>query len=80
MDVPHSDLPNGSGLFFGYINTAESFTNVEFENTVGDSDAFGFDDFTIGTIEQIIPEPASMSILAVTALFMARRVRSNLSA
>jgi hypothetical protein len=84
--VPHTITANGSALFFGYINTDNPFTTVQFFNTVGNSDAFGFDDFTIGRVEQVVspvPEPASMAIFAVLGsigLIGVRRRRKKTSA
>ena len=60
--VPHTiNGPSGTGLFFGIIDVGSPFTTVTFSTTTG-SDFFGFDNFTIGRIEQVtgIPEPASM--------------------
>lgn len=69
--VPHTvDSPNGSALFFGYINTDAPFTTVQFDNTIGDDDAFGFDDFTIGRLSQVVPEPSSAAMVATAASFL----------
>ena len=43
-------------LYAGYINTA-TFTSVAFIGTDA-SDVFGFDDMTIGSISQVIPDPS----------------------
>lgn len=65
--VPHTvGAPGGSGLFFGYIDVANPFTLVQFANTQGAADAFGFDQFTIGRIEQVVPtvpEPSTLLLL-----------------
>jgi hypothetical protein len=47
--------PGGSVEFFGYINTDDPFTKVTFGDTEPGVDFFGFDDMTIGSIEQVNP-------------------------
>jgi hypothetical protein len=46
----------GSVIYYGFIDTENPFTKVTFGNTASGTDYFGFDDFTIGTREQIIEE------------------------
>ena len=59
------------------------FTNVQFKNTLNSSDAFGFDDFTIGRVDQVIdpdpsvPEPGSLAIFAVIGLAADLRCRKR---
>lgn len=58
----------GSVLFWGVIDTANPFTSISFSNTNAGEDFFGFDDMTIGSIEQVIdpiPEPASLALLGI---------------
>jgi hypothetical protein len=60
----------GSVLFYGIIadNDNEVFTDVSFGNTASGVDFFGFDDLTVGDIEQVggvVPEPASTLALLV---------------
>ena len=80
--VPHTlNSPDGAGLFFGIIDAANPFTTVQFLNTQGSADAFGFDDFTIGRVDQVaaVPEPSSIALVASGALLpliqLARRRR-----
>ena len=42
-------------IYAGYINTG-TFTSVQFLGTDA-SDFFGFDDMTIGSVEQVVPNP-----------------------
>ena len=63
--------PNGSALFWGIIDTDMPFSTVEFVNVGGGDfdDAFGFDDFTIGRVDQVIPSsvpaPATLALFAL---------------
>lgn len=73
---------DGSVLFFGFIGTtaADTFTQVTIASTVG-GEVFAFDDFTIGSLEQVtlVPEPGALAIfgLGLLGLGYARRRRSN---
>jgi hypothetical protein len=54
----------GSVLFWGVIDPNATFTSVSFGNTGSGTDVFGFDDFTVGTPQQVrVPEPASFLLL-----------------
>ena len=58
-------------IYFGFYDTENPFTNISFSNTGSSADFFGFDDFSIGTREQInptVPEPATMSLLGMGLL------------
>jgi PEP-CTERM motif len=58
-------------LYFGFLVTTpgELFTGITFGNTQPGTDFFGFDDFSIGSLEQVIPptagvpEPTSLLLL-----------------
>ena len=52
----------GSVLYWGIIDTENVFTSLTFGNTAAGTDYFGFDDFTIGSLEQVtgVPEPATL--------------------
>ncbi|MDH7504276.1 MAG: hypothetical protein QHJ82_16385 [Verrucomicrobiota bacterium] len=54
--------PSGSVLFFGVIDTQAPFITVEFARVGPSIDGFGFDNMTIGRLEQVHPEPASLGI------------------
>jgi len=65
-NIPHTiGAPNASILYWGVINDEDLFSSISFSNTGSSSDWFGFDDFSIGTIEQVVPtpEPATMLLL-----------------
>ena len=51
--------PGGSVLFWGVIDTADSFTAIAFGNTNAGTDYFGFDNMTIGSVEQVVVRPES---------------------
>lgn len=56
--VPHTvGSPGGTVIYFGFIDTNNPFTSITFGNTAPGVDYFGFDDFTIGTREQVISKP-----------------------
>ncbi|MEO0988797.1 MAG: PEP-CTERM sorting domain-containing protein [Cyanobacteria bacterium J06639_14] len=54
----------GSVLFQGLIadNSDEEFISVSFLTSTGMGDVFGFDDFTIGSREQVQPNPEPTSV------------------
>lgn len=64
--IPH---PTGqenyayTALYFGIIDTVDPFTSVVFSNTGSGSDYFGFDNFSIGSIEQVVPSPEPTTLL-----------------
>jgi len=62
--------PGGGVLFFGFIDTANPFTSITFGDTAPGVDAFGLDDMTIGTVQQVFPTPDSGSTLSLLGLAM----------
>lgn len=74
----------GNLNFFGYINSANPFNEIRFTSTGGGEDIWAFDDMTIGGVEQVVPgdvvpEPATMSLLAtgLAGMAAARRRKKN---
>jgi hypothetical protein len=75
---------SGSLLFFGFIDTAASYTALNFRLTGAGLDFFGFDDMVIGDPGQIggptppppgVPEPGTLALvgLSLGALAWSRR-------
>jgi len=81
LTVPHTvNAPDGSGLFFGVIDTANPFTTVAFGNTSGAlEDAFGFDDFTIGRRENVVPDGGATILLLAAGLLGSLGLRRRIS-
>jgi hypothetical protein len=79
INVPNTVNGAGGGvLYFGIIETL-TFTAITFGNTAAGTDFFGFDDFSIGSLEQVkIPAPAALGLfgIALAGLGMAMRRRA----
>ncbi len=67
IDVPITK-PQGSGgsFFFGIVSPLNHFTRIEFQAQGTTEDWFGFDDFTIGTADQVAPTTVANRIVRVT--------------
>ncbi len=64
--IPHNKgIASGSVLYFGVLDTDTAFTKVTFTGNNITRDWFGFDDFTIATKEQIVPEAATFVFLSM---------------
>ncbi|WP_449244736.1 PEP-CTERM sorting domain-containing protein [Desulfobacca acetoxidans] len=53
----------GSVLFYGVIDTDNPFITATFGNTASGTDYFGFDDMTIGSVEQVQPAPVPGALM-----------------
>jgi hypothetical protein len=66
-NIPNTMYGSGGGvLYWGIIDTVDTFTSLTFGNTAGGTDYFGFDDFSVGGVGQVhVPEPASLALMAI---------------
>lgn len=80
-NVVNSTTADGSALYFGFYDTANTYTSISFAGA--GSDVFGFDDFSIGSRAQVtpnpVPEPATLAVLAsgLVGLGLLRRRRKD---
>lgn len=69
LTVPNSiNIAGGSVAYFGFYDTENTYSSITFGNTASGIDFFGFDDFTIGIRENVVPdvpEPVTMSFLGI---------------
>lgn len=63
--------PGGSVLFWGIIDKDSPFTTVSFSNTAAGTDFFAFDNMTIGSLAQVVPEPGSYALLGLGLALLA---------
>lgn len=73
---------SGSATYFGFLadSPLEEFTQVRFV-VDGTNDVIGFDDFSVGSLEQVQPVPGPLPLLGVGAAFgWSRRMRQRLRA
>jgi hypothetical protein len=68
-------LNTGSVAYFGVIDTDNPFLAVSFVRGLNQNDGFGFDDLTIGRVENVVPEPGTLALvgLGVALVSVARR-------
>lgn len=71
--------PGGGVIYFGFIET-QTFTSIAFGNTAAGTDAFAFDDFSVGSLQQVVPEPASVALLSIGILVIGLTRRTTRSA
>lgn len=62
-----TNAPDGSLLFYGFIDDADSYTNIAFSNSSG-TDVFGFDDMVVGDAGQVAsgaPIPTTLALMGL---------------
>ncbi|MEO5813383.1 MAG: PEP-CTERM sorting domain-containing protein [Rhodanobacter sp.] len=76
--VPTAGSADGNQLFWGFIDSMQSYTGIQFGNTASGADFFGFDDMTIGDLGQVsvgVPEPGTLGMFGLGLLGMLLVVR-----
>jgi hypothetical protein len=74
LSVPSAapNVANASVLYFGFYDTSTEYKSISFNSTSGSGDIFAFDNFSIGSAQQVIPnaapEPVSIVLLSTGLL------------
>ncbi len=63
--------PDGSLLFFGFLDLGESYSSIEFLNIGTGGDIFGFDDMIVGDRAQIVNPPPPIPLPAAAWMLFA---------
>ncbi len=59
LTIPHTiGSPGGTVIYFGFFDNQDRYTRIVFGNSAPGYDYFGFDDMTVGSVEQVIPHGA----------------------
>lgn len=83
VKVPHAlgsgQSTTGNAFYFGMIDYDNPFDEVQFRIVGSSSDWFAFDDMTIASAAQVVPEPATLGLvgLGLVALGLARQSRRS---
>jgi hypothetical protein len=80
FNIPNTINGLGGGvLFWGIISSSplEQIASITFGNTAAGTDFFGFDDFTIGSLQQVrpVPEPGTVALLGLGLVGVASLAR-----
>jgi hypothetical protein len=74
------NVADGSVLYFGFYDLSTQYTSIAFQTTTGTGDTFAFDNFSIGSFDQVVPAPEPVSIAVLgTGLLGLRFVRRRRS-
>lgn len=66
FNIPNTINGSGGGvLYWGIIDLDNTYTSISFGNTASGTDFFGFDDFSVGSRAQVVPEPASLALMGL---------------
>jgi len=64
--IGSSGSTTGSNLYFGFYDTTAAYTSIILNNS-STSDIFGFDDFSIGSRQQVVPTPEAGTVAVLLA-------------
>jgi hypothetical protein len=78
IDPGATTNPSGSIFYYGFYDTSDTYSSVEFKNPLPGGDFYAFDNMSIGSRSQVtpVPEPGTLALvsLAIAGLgFGARR-------
>jgi hypothetical protein len=70
---------NGNVLYFGFYDLTTQYTSISFFNSSGGGDVFGFDDMTIGSLQQVrpTPEPGALALVGIALAGLAWQRRRS---